>query len=387
MAQTDPNAPDWWASNGINVPPPGPMPPVTQAPPGTQATADQVAQWYQGYLGRAATPEEIQAQLQGGSGDANTIRQSIASSPEAQTYSHTTTAHTMGDPAGNGGAAPTLNRNDPASVAAYVKWYSTQPGANPSLANDPNYWIGKISSGELGEDPAYIVQKFMLPEGAQSGGGNQFAGFGGGSTTGFGAPPAPYASNPNAPTYTQPQLPANLQTPFTPGTFTPGTFHTPTLEQAKQDPGYQFGLDESQRGIEHSAAAQGSVLNPGTVQALSRNANDYATTKYNDVYGRDLSTFNTNEGNQFSAFNMNTANQFGARQQQQGEFQQNVLAPAQQTYSNNYGQYLNENARTLNDYLQNYNIGHTAQTDYWSRLKDVSGAGLTGALNSRAPTL
>lgn len=36
------------------------------------------------------------------------------------------------------------NPNDPQQLAAYVKYLSQQPGADPTLASDPNYWIGKI---------------------------------------------------------------------------------------------------------------------------------------------------------------------------------------------------------------------------------------------------
>jgi hypothetical protein len=37
------------------------------------------------------------------------------------------------------------NPQDPQALAAYVQFLSQQPGADPSLASDPNYWIQKIS--------------------------------------------------------------------------------------------------------------------------------------------------------------------------------------------------------------------------------------------------
>jgi hypothetical protein len=63
------------------------------------------------------------------------------------------------------------NLKDPTQVAQLVAYYATQKGANPSLKNDPNYWIQKITSGELGSDPNYIISKFMLPEGSTAGTG------------------------------------------------------------------------------------------------------------------------------------------------------------------------------------------------------------------------
>ncbi len=160
---------------------------------------------------------------------------------------------------------------------------------------------------------------------------------------------------------------------------------------AENDPGYKFGETQGINTIQRSAAARGTVLNPGTVQALNRYGTDYATTKYNDLVSRGLAVnannnnlLQTGFGDAFSGFTAN--NQFGlaARQQNQNEFQQNVAQPQAATQANQYAAYLNENARTLNDYLTNYNIGHTADTDYWNRLKDVSGAGLTASINDRA---
>jgi hypothetical protein len=72
------------------------------------------------------------------------------------------------DAAAGGGPPTGGSLTDPAYVAKLVSYYATQPGANPSLKNDPNYWIGKITSGELGTDLGYITGKFMTPEGKRS---------------------------------------------------------------------------------------------------------------------------------------------------------------------------------------------------------------------------
>lgn len=83
-----------------------------------------------------------------------------------------------------GGAAVSGgNLKDPAYVDQLLAYWGSQPGVNPSVANDPNYWRNKILSGELGGDENYIIGKFRTPEGAPAGG----AGGGGTSTTGSGS--------------------------------------------------------------------------------------------------------------------------------------------------------------------------------------------------------
>jgi hypothetical protein len=75
------------------------------------------------------------------------------------------------------GAPAGGNFRDPAYASQFVSYYANQPGANPSLKNDPNYWIQKIASGELGSDPNYIIGKFMTPEGAPAGGAGSSSGY------------------------------------------------------------------------------------------------------------------------------------------------------------------------------------------------------------------
>jgi hypothetical protein len=78
------------------------------------------------------------------------------------------------------------------------------------------------------------------------------------------------------------------------------------VSKVAQDPGYQFALEEGQKALERSAAARGTLLSGATAKALQRYGNDYATTKTNDVYNRDLTTYNTNIGTE----NMNRTNLF-----------------------------------------------------------------------------
>lgn len=83
----------------------------------------------------------------------------------------------MFQPDGPGKAAPPATARptggsltDPAYAAQYVAWAATQPGVNPSVKNDPNYWIGKFTSGAFGNDQEYALKRMMQAEGAPESG-------------------------------------------------------------------------------------------------------------------------------------------------------------------------------------------------------------------------
>lgn len=60
--------------------------------------------------------------------------------------------------------------------------------------------------------------------------------------------------------------------------------------------GYQFGLQQGQRGIENSAAARGLGLSGAALKQASRFNTDYATGRYNDAFNR----FQTDRQNRFN---------------------------------------------------------------------------------------
>ncbi len=55
-----------------------------------------------------------------------------------------------------------------------------------------------------------------------------------------------------------------------------------------KDPGYQFGLDQGMRGINNSLAARGMRDSGSALMAADRYGTDYATTKYDDAFNRQL---------------------------------------------------------------------------------------------------
>lgn len=181
---------------------------------------------------------------------------------------------------------------------------------------------------------------------------------------GFGIAPAPYTSDPNPPGYTP--LPT-----YAPPTWTGGDFVNPTEADLVAMPGYQSQLDAGLQARERSAAAQGTVLNGGTLKAEDRFATDYAATGYQTLrnntlqaYQQKYQQFTDAAGMDLNARTLNANNN-------------------QNTYTNNLNTYTAGNARTLSDYLTNVNAQRNAKLDYWSQLQDTSNTGANLAGGSR----
>lgn len=72
--------------------------------------------------------------------------------------------------------------------------------------------------------------------------------------------------------------------------------HNFGLDDFVKDPGYQFRMDEGQRGVEAGAAARGGLLNGGTLKALTRYGQGFASNEYSNAYNR----FNNDQTNRFN---------------------------------------------------------------------------------------
>lgn len=97
-------------------------------------------------------------------------------------------------------------------------------------------------------------------------------------------PPPPTAGN------------GGLITPFTeaaPIFQPPPTFTAPTLDQAQKDPGYQFQLQQGEQALQNSAAAGGVLNTGGTLKDILGYGQGLATTRYNDLFNRNLTAYNT----------------------------------------------------------------------------------------------
>lgn len=218
------------------------------------------------------------------------------------------------------------------------------------------------------------------PEGASGGGGampgNWTTPYGG-----FNTPPPTYSSQPwSGGDWTPPPLPAQLQTPYQAPTWG-DKFTAPTLEQARNEPGYQFTLGQGQQAIERSAAAKGSILNPGTLKALDRYSQGLADTTYSNVYGRAFNEYQQKYGEFLGGAQLGLQ----GRQQNQSEYL-NQAGLSQQAFGNRYNIYQGEQARTLNDWLQNLGAQRNARNDYWQQLAGLYGGGLQAALGTKTNT-
>ena len=69
-----------------------------------------------------------------------------------------------------------------------------------------------------------------------------------------------------------------------------------TPQDLENEPGYKFGLEQGNKGLENAARARGMYYSPSTVKELLRYGQDYAGTKYNDAYNR----YNTTQTNQYN---------------------------------------------------------------------------------------
>ena len=59
-----------------------------------------------------------------------------------------------------------------------------------------------------------------------------------------------------------------------------------TAQDALNEPGYQFGLQQGQLGLDRKAAASGGRVSGAALKAASEYATNYATTGYNAAYQR-----------------------------------------------------------------------------------------------------
>lgn len=395
---TDPNG-DWFSQNG---------PEWTDNTGGTGitsgtgggVTAAQVAEVYQQLLGRPPENQQVVDSWVNGLGSTGGIQaivQAISSSPEAQAY-HSTSASRVarGDPANanpttQSSSLPSSGRTtDPAAIKAQIAQWASMPGADPSLANDPDYWVQAITSrGGLGTDNSQYWQDASV-------GDNAFfrnPGRESGSTLGqMGAPPPGVAATPAGPaptatTYQGPNAPAysNYTPPPAPD---PIAFVAPTAEQARNTPGYQSAIDQGNQGLQRSAAARGGLLSGGALKDIGTYNIGMADQNYQNVYTNALNAnqlANSNQLNQWQA-NVNanlgagSLNLSGTNQAFQNQYQPTWQAylsnVGQQQFGANYGlsannQYFNQGlASNQNSFNQNlstnqFNLGK--QNQFWNQ--------------------
>lgn len=90
---------------------------------------------------------------------------------------------------------------------------------------------------------------------------------------------------------------ANLQSILAqPGQGWGETFTPPTLDQAKNEPGYQLAEQQGEGALQNSAAAHGALYSGNTQEALARYAQQSAEGNYSNVYNRAFQQYQQKYG-------------------------------------------------------------------------------------------
>ena len=84
-------------------------------------------------------------------------------------------------------------------------------------------------------------------------------------------------------------------------------FQAPTIQQAEQEPGYQFALQQGTNALTNSAAASGNLLTGNTGEALQQYGQNLGEENYQNVYNRAMQQYqlgyNQYQQNQANLFN------------------------------------------------------------------------------------
>jgi len=204
---------------------------------------------------------------------------------------------------------------DPSVINRWIAYWSTLPGADPTLRSNPGYWSQKIiSTGGLSDANTTYWQGLGI---------NNWQGKGPDASGGGGI---------GAPTVDPYTLPGGAPGAYT----TPAPFTTPTLNDLLTSPGFQAGSDLLSQQLARSGAAKGSILSGGYGTALAKAQTDYATNDYGNLYNQALSAYQTNTGTALSGQQQNVA------------------------------QYQNAVANTLSQYQQRYNAYQGAITNQFN---------------------
>lgn len=175
---------------------------------------------------------------------------------------------------------------------------NTTPGAPPS------YWHPE--TGQFGPG---------APAGNPAAGGGGAGGIGGGGVgTAATSTTTPFAWPQFTPPGFTPTQPFQGSYSFTP--FSYGAFKAPTLEEARNAPGYQFGLQQGQDALLNAAARMGVARGGGTLKDLFNFTNTAAEQNYGNVFNQELTGYTTNRDtafNQWAANNAAALNAFGAQ--------------------------------------------------------------------------
>lgn len=155
-----------------------------------------------------------------------------------------------------------------------------------------------------------------------------------------------------------------------------------TLKDFQREPGYEFRRAEGQRGVENSAAARGGILSGGTLKALTRYNEDYASNEYGKAYDR----YNNNLTTRFNRLSA-LAGTGQTATNATNQASQNLTGTLQTGVNNNTSQNnAAANARS-SSYAGTANAvsGAVNQVGQYFALRDLYGSGGGGATGTGTP--
>ena len=254
-----------------------------------EADRTKIIQAYQQYLKRTPSEQEIQSHLgnPGGidaalkviQGAANTAREP-QSRPSASGNTYGTNVNLdRGYLEQQIRAAFAEKGNNNPSQSEIDQWvkYATTPDVysdGKTRVGWNNYLKQRLITGQSSADPSLAGDEGVIANPGQYG-----LGGGGGASGGTFDLNSPLLKQFDVAAPTIPQYAA---------------FHAPTWQEAYNDPGYQFALQQGQKALQGSAAARGMLNTSGTLKSLSNYNQQAAAQQYGNVYNRALQDYNVN---------------------------------------------------------------------------------------------
>lgn len=253
------------------------------------------------------------------------------------------------------------------SADDYTNWYTQTMGRAPDQAFLTN--LGQSVGAPAGPDGRYTAAQWQQ--------GQQLAQNGPGTSTFFPEfTPPTYEAGPayQAPTYeagpayqaqTYESGPAYQAQTYqggpayqAPDAFSYEGFRAPTQEEAQNDAGYQFAVNQGMKALEGSAAARGLARTGGALKDLINYGQQAGAQQYQNVYNRAAQSWGMNRDN--AAQNYSTNYQVGRDSWNMNE------DARRQSYDRNYragleGWQTNEDARR-----QAYDRNSAAGYQAWS---------------------
>lgn len=96
--------------------------------------------------------------------------------------------------------------------------------------------------------------------------------------------------------------------PFSYGAFDYGAFTAPTLQDAQNEPGYDFAKEEGLKALQNHAAAKGILRSGGSLKDFLGWGNRLAEQNFGNVYNRAANTYTLNRNNAADVWGRNRDN-------------------------------------------------------------------------------